>query len=300
MSDISSENSRWERPPKRDWFGPGLVTPALLVLLGVGLLPFLYSVMVSFQRLTLLDQYTSFQGFVNYARIFDDARLWRSLLNTFIIMAVALPLQLVFGLSMAHHFLEDRPGKKFFVAILILPAMVSPIVAGSMWRLMYDDRFGPINQILSLPFEKHWTILWTIQPVLAFAAVIICEVWEWTPFMFIILLAALSNVDRDQIDAAAIDGASRWKTFRYVSLPAIWPVMAVALIIRALDLFRTFDVVWQITKGGPGNATETISIYMFIRGFQEFETSYVAAQVVLVLISLSAILFFLLRRMRLS
>jgi multiple sugar transport system permease protein len=201
---------------------------------------------------------------------------------------------------MAYHFLEERIGTKLFIALLIIPSVISPIVAGSMWRLMFDNRFGPVNQIIGLPFSEPITILWTQQPILAYIAIIIAEVWEWTPFMFIILLAGLSNVDRDQLDAAAIDGAGRWNVFRHIALPSIWPVMTIALLIRGLDLFRMFDVVWQMTRGGPGTATETISIYMYIRGFEQFETSYVAAQVVLLLILVTLLVMMLLRRLKVA
>jgi multiple sugar transport system permease protein len=277
-----------------------LIAPAVLILLAFGLFPFLYAVVVSFQKLSLLDQYTDFQGLLNYRRLLQDQRLWNAVLHTLVITAVALPLQLGLGLLLAHHFLAERPMKRLFVALLIIPSVISPMVAGSMWRLMFDDRYGPINQIIGWVLGEHVSILWTIQAAWAYPAIIVCDVWEWTPFMFIILLAALSNVDGEQLDAASIDGASTWQSFRYVSLPAIWPVMMIALLIRGLDLIRLFDVVWQLTRGGPGSATETISIYMFIRGFQEFETSYTGAMVVALLVLFTAALVTALRRMEIA
>jgi multiple sugar transport system permease protein len=270
------------------------------MLVCVGVLPFLYSVTVSFQGLSLIDQDTRFQGLANYTRSLGDARLWASIMHTLVIMVLALPIQLVLGLWMAYHFLEERFGKKLFIALLIIPSVISPVVAGSMWRLMFDNRFGPINQIIGLPFGEPVKILWALDPVLAYVAIVVAEVWGWTPFMFVILLAALSNVDRDQLHAAAIDGAGKWNVFRHIALPGIWPVMTIALMIRALDMFRIFDVVWQITRGGPGTATETISIYMFVRGFEQFETSYVAAQVVLLSVLLSIVIMIALRRLKVA
>jgi multiple sugar transport system permease protein len=286
-------------------FGAGgfkylLIAPAVFILLAFGLFPFLYAVVVSFQKLSLLDQYTDFQGLLNYRRLFQDQRLWNAVLHTALITAVALPVQLLLGLLLAHHFLAERPLKRLFVALLIIPSVISPMVAGSMWRLMFDDRYGPINQMIGWVLGEHVSILWTIQAAWAYPAIIICDVWEWTPFMFIILLAALSNVDPEQLDAAAIDGANTWQMFRYVSLPAIWPVMMIALLIRGLDLIRLFDIVWQLTRGGPGNATETISIYMFVRGFQEFETSYTGAMVVILILLFTAVLVAALRRMEIA
>lgn len=281
-------------------FKYALVAPAIFIMLLMGIFPLVYVIVVSFQRISLSDQITSFEGLINYARIFTDARLWDAVLHTLIITVLALPIELLLGLLLAYHFLDDRPLKRLFVALLIIPSVISPMVAGSMWRLMFDDRYGPINQIIGWVAGEHISILWTINVAWAYPAILIADAWQWTPFMFIILLAALSNVDREQLDAAAIDGASRWQTFRTVTLPAIRPVMMIALLIRGLDLVRIFDSVWQLTRGGPGSATETVSIYAYIRGFQEFDTSYIAAVVVLLAILFSVILVTALKRMEIA
>jgi len=277
-----------------------LVAPAVLILLVLGVFPLLYAVVVSFQNLSLSSDDTSFQGLTNYVRILNAPRFWGAVLHTALITVIALPIQLGLGMLLAFHFLRDRPLKRIFVALLIIPTVISPLVAGSMWRLMLDDRYGPINQIIGWVVGERVSILWTIKIGLAYPAIIICDVWQWTPFMFIILLAALSNVDQQQLDAASIDGAGRWQAFRNVILPAIWPVMAIALLIRALDLVRLFDIVWQLTRGGPGSATETLSIYAYIRGFQEFDTSYVGAIVVVLIIVLSALLVMALKRLKVT
>ena len=281
-------------------FKYGLIAPAVFLMVLMSVLPLVYLLMVSFQRISLSDQITSFEGLVNYIRIFSDTRLWNAVLHTLIITALALPIELLLGMLLAYHFLDERRFKRVFVALLIIPSVISPMVAGSMWRLMFDDRYGPINQIISWIAGQRISILWTIDIVWAYPAIIITDVWQWTPFMFIILLAALANVDREQLDAAAMDGASRSRTFREVTLPAIWPVMMIALLIRGLDLVRLFDSVWQLTRGGPGSATETISIYAYIRGFQEFDTSYIAAVIVVLAILFSLVLVFLLKRMAIA
>jgi multiple sugar transport system permease protein len=165
---------------------------------------------------------------------------------------------------------------------------------------MFDNRFGPINQILGWLAGQPVTILWTIRPDLVYPAILVAEIWQWTPFMFLLLLAALSGVDRSQLEAAAIDGAGYWRTFRKIVLPAIWPVMVVAILIRALDLVRLFDVVWALTKGGPGTMTETLSIFTYVKGFQQFETSYTAAVALLVIVLLSVAVFAALKRVELA
>ena len=262
-----------------------IIAPAIFVLLLVGLFPLVYSLVVSFQGVTMMSEDTSFHGLANYARLFSDVRLWKALGHTAMFTAIALPVELVFGLAMAYLFLDRMPGRQVFIALLLLPTVLSPIVAGATWRLLFDNRYGPINQI---------------NPKTVYPAILICEVWQWTPFMFLILLAALSNVDKSQLEAAELDGASWRMTFFSIVLPAIWPVMAIAILIRGLDLARLFDIVWGLTQGGPGTMTETISIYTYSAGFKQFETSYTAAIAFLVIAILTVIVTWALKRMEIA
>jgi multiple sugar transport system permease protein len=287
------------RAPDRH-FKYWVIAPAIFLLLAIGLFPLIYSLIVSFQRLTMLEEDYSFAGLANYAQLFKDARLWQALLHTAIITVIALPLELIFGLLMAQLFLERLPGRQIFVSLLVLPTVISPIVAGATWRLMFDNRYGPINQILGWFAGEPVTALWTVNPNLVYPAIILCEIWQWTPFMFLILLAALSNVDRSLTEAAEIDGAGYWRTFVKIVLPAIWPVMAIAILIRGLDLVRIFDIIWALTMGGPGTMTETISVYTYVQGFQQFETSYTAAIAFLVILLLTVIVTWAIRRMGLA
>jgi multiple sugar transport system permease protein len=277
-----------------------LVGPSIFVLLLIGIFPLVYLLLVSFQGITMMETDTGFVGLRNYARLFHDQRLWEALLHTVIFTAVALPLELVLGLAMAQLFLDRLPGRQIFIALLVLPVVVSPIVSGATWSLMFDQRFGPINQIIGWVTGGHMTLLWTINPELVYPAIIVAEIWQWTPFMFLLLLAALANVDKSQLEASAIDGAGYWRTFFKIVLPAIWPVMAVAILIRGLDLFRLFDIVWALTKGGPGTMTETISIFTYVKGFQQFETSYTAAVALLIIVLLSVVVFAALKRVQLA
>ncbi len=277
-----------------------VIAPAVFILLFIGLFPLVYSLIVSFQNINMMEEDTSFHGLIHYGFLFEDLRLWQSLLHTLLITAIALPIELLIGLLMALLFLERLPGRPVFVSLLVLPTMIAPIVAGATWRLLVDNRYGPINQVLGWIAGEPMTVLWIIKANLVYPAILLAEIWQWTPFMFLILLAALSNVDRNLTEAAEIDGASYWRTFWRIVLPAIWPVMAIALLIRGLDLFRLFDVVWALTKGGPGTMTETISIYTYIQGFRQFETSYTAAIAFLVIVLLSVTVIFALRRMEIA
>ena len=277
-----------------------LVGPAIFVLLLIGIFPLVYLLVVSFQGITMTETSSDFIGFGNYAQLFDDSRLWEALLHTVIFTAIALPIELILGLAMAQLFLDRLPGRQIFIALLVLPVVISPIVSGATWSLMFDHRFGPINQVIGWFTGDTKAILWTINTNLVYPAIIAAEIWQWTPFMFLLLLAALANVDKSQLEAAAIDGAGWWRTFFRIVLPAIWPVMTIAILIRGLDLFRLFDIVWALTKGGPGTMTETISIFTYVKGFQQFETSYTAAVAFLVIILLSVVVMLALKRVELA
>jgi multiple sugar transport system permease protein len=232
--------------------------------------------------------------------LFEDARLWESILHTIVFTAVALPIELLLGYLLALLFLEKLPFKQTLVAIILLPVIISPIVAGAIWRLMFDQRHGPINEVISWFAGGEVKLLWTIDPSLVWPAILIAEIWQWTPFMFLLLLAALSNVDKEQLEAAQIDGASWWMTFRRIVLPAIMPVMFIAVLIRALDLFRVFDVIWTMTQGGPGTRTETISIYAYQMAFREFEISYSSAIAFLIILILTVLVVWALRRVEVA
>ena len=277
-----------------------LVAPSIFVLLLVGIFPLVYLLLVSFQGITMSETSSDFVGLRNYIQLFHDQRLWEALWHTFLFTVIALPLELVLGLAMAQLFLDKLPGRQFFIALLVLPVVVSPIVSGATWALMFDNRFGPINQIISWLAGERTIILWTVNPSLVYPAILVAEVWQWTPFMFLLLLAALANVDKSQLEAASIDGAGYWRTFRKIVLPAIWPVMAIALLIRALDLFRIFDIIWALTQGGPGTKTETLSIFTYIKGFHQFETSYTAAAALLIIFLLTTVVMLALKRVELA
>ncbi len=277
-----------------------MIAPAVFVILLIGLFPVIYTALKSVQNVNMFDMDTSYQGFIHYKALMSDTRFWLALAHTLIFVVVALPAELALGLAMAYLFVDRMPGRPVFVTLLVLPVLVSPIVAGATWRLMLDNRYGPINQILGWIAGEEVTLLWLVDPNLVYPAIIIAEIWQWTPFMFLLLWAALSNVDQSQVEAAELDGASWWRTFRLVVLPAIWPVVAIAVLIRALDLFRLFDVIWALTKGGPGTMTETISIYAYVLGFQQFETSYTAAMAFVIIVLLAVTVTIVLRRIEID
>ena len=280
------------------WFRWLIIAPSIFLLLLVGLFPFVYSLIASFQRINRRVADTSFHGLLNYERLLGEERFWDALVNTAIFTGVALPIELGLGLLLARLFLNPIPGRQLFIALLILPTVIAPFVGGAMWRLMFDNVFGPINHALSLLAGHRVEILWLLNdsPVVVFGAILACEIWQWTPFMFLVLLAGLTNVDRSLVEAAELDGATGIQIFTRIMLPLIRPVILVALTIRGLDLVRLFDIVYALTRGGPGSMTETLSIYMYIAGFERFDISYTAAIAFTVILVLSVLMMVLLRR----
>lgn len=281
-------------------FKYALIAPAVFLILLLGLYPFVKLALASFQNITMFGADTSNHGFVHYRRLWADERLWGALWRTLAFTAVALPIQTVLGYLLALLFLSDMPLKKTLTAVILLPTVVSPIVAGATWRVLTDQRFGPVNQIIGFFAGHDVKLLWNVDPALVWPAILLADVWQWTPFMFLILLAALSNVDGEQLDAAEIDGAGRLTVLRKIILPAIMPVVAIAILIRGLDLFRIFDIIWMMTQGGPGTRTETISVYAYQMAFREFEISYSAAIAFLVIAVLTVLVIAVLRRVEID
>jgi multiple sugar transport system permease protein len=237
----------------------------------------------------MMEVDTSFAGFIHYAQLFKDARLWQALLHTFIITIIALPLELVLGLLMAQLFLERMPGRQIFVSLLVLPTVISPIVAGATWRLMFDNRYGPINQIIGWFAGEPMTILWTVNPNLVYPSIFICEVWQWTPFMFLILFAGLRTLPREPFEAARVDGASDWQIFWDHTFPMLLPASVAAILLRAIEAFKLFDVVFYVTGGGPGGATSTVTLQGYFTALRSGNLGYGAAMSIVLLVTVMAL-----------
>lgn len=277
-----------------------LIAPAIFIMLSIALFPLINLLVVSFQGISIIAENTSFQGILNYERVANDGRMWNSLLHTIALLLVALPIELILGMFLALLFVDKMRGRQVFVALLVLPMVIAPIVAGATWKLMFDDQFGPINQIIGWFAGRDVTIVWLADASFVWPAILATEVWHSTPFMFIILLAGLSGVDKSQIESAQIDGASAARIFFKIILPAIRPVLAVAILIRALDLFRIFDIIWALTRGGPGTKTETISTFTYVKAFQQFDTSFAAAVAIIVVLILTFVVVYALRRIEIA
>ena len=273
-----------------------MVAPAVVLIVSLTIFPVLYLLWISLLDWDLQRAGRAFVGLANYAGALQDSRMWEALAHTLLIMAVAVTAELVLGLVLAEVLAGPLPGKRVVIPLLILPVIMSPIVAGYGWRMLWDTQYGPINQLLGWLLGRPLTLVWLINSKTVYFSLIVTEVWQWTPFMFLALLAGLVAISPEIHEAAAIDGAGRWQRFWQITLPLVRPLMLVALLIRALDVFKIFDTVFSLTFGGPGTFTETITLYVYLLGFRNFRLGYTAAMAVLVLALVSLATTVLLRR----
>jgi multiple sugar transport system permease protein len=274
-----------------------LVVPATVLILAVAVFPLVYSVFVSFQNLDARTPVGSFVGLRNYVDVLRDSRFLNALGNTTFLMVISVAIELMLGFVLAQALVDHLPGKRYIVPLLIVPVVIAPLIVGYTWRMLWDTQYGPINQVLSWITGRPVEIVWLANPATVWPAIFITEIWQWTPFMFLVLLAGLTSINPEYREAAEIDGASRWQALRFVTLPLLWPVMAVAVLFRALDAFKTFDIVFALTNGGPGTMTETVSLYAYTLGFRNFRISYTAAMSFVLLVIVSVAITLLWRRM---
>ncbi len=244
-----------------------LVAPAALVLVLFQVVPILTGADASFRDWTLHDPKRTWVGFANYLHVLRDAEFLKIVLpNTFGFMFATVACSLVLGLLLALMLNRHFAARWLVQSIILLPLMVAPVIAAIMIRWMFNDQFGVVNAVLE--GLGVTPISWLTQRWTAFLVILITDVWLWTPWFALILLAGLQSLPPEPFEAAQIDAASAWRTFRYITLPMLRPVMVVCIVIRAIDAFRTFDIVWTISGGGPARATEVFSIYAYVESFQ--------------------------------
>jgi len=265
-----------------------LISPTLVVLIALSIFPVFYLAKVAFQTGGGEEPHWSLG---NFTRLLTDGFFRSALLHTFIYAAAALTAEFLFGLGLA--LLVDRPlrGRSVLRSLLLVPMMLPPVVVGVIWRLMLNPDFGAVNGTLRSVGIPTDVLTWTASPTLAMVSVIAVDVWQWTPFMFLILLAGLQAIPDEPYEAATIDGASSWQAFRDITLPLLRPAILVALMLRTMDLLRVFDHIFILTEGGPGFSTETVSLYIFRSAFRFFDLGYAAAMSLVLLILTNAISF---------
>lgn len=282
--------------------GLWLTLPAQLLVLFIALFPILMQLYISFTDWSPLDgvpwwrAHELWIGFLNYADLASDPRFWGALWRTALVVVICVPAQFLLGLGLAVLFTDDFPGKRIFYSTILVPMMIVPAVAGYMFFMLFQSG-GPVNDLLSLFTSDRVAIAWLSDPDLALAAVMIADIWQWTPLMFLILLAGMISVPQDQQMAAVLLGASWWRRFITIVLPHMKTIIIIAIAIRVIEIFKIFDTLFIMTGGGPGVATETISVFIYKVTQQELIWGYVAAIALSILIVLSVASVLALKRM---
>jgi multiple sugar transport system permease protein len=263
--------------------GYGLIAPAALTLLAVAAYPVVSAFWISLQRLIVVFHDRKFIGLGNYAALLRDDRFWSALGNTGYFTLVTVPLELVLGLLFALLLNSRLPARGALRAAVLVPWAVPTVLSAKIWAWLFNPDSGPINYLLSS------SVNWLGTPGYAMHAAILVDVWKTTPFVALLLLAGLQTIPGHVYEAARVDGASRWRTFRAVTLPLLGPALVVAMLFRTLDAFRVFDSIYVLTEGGPANTTETLSIYAYKALMRSGDFGYGSALAVVTFICVMSI-----------
>lgn len=265
-----------ERPV---WF----LAPAALLLAAVTFYPILNVLWLSLRDVSLIFGGKGFVGFENYVRMAGDTRFWNAFFNTLYFTVVSVALELLLGLGIALLLRRPFRGHGWFRAMVLIPWAIPIVVSARMWEWMYNVDYGVLNYLLDM------RINWLGDPAWAIHAAIVTDVWKMTPFVALLLLAGLQSIPADLYRAARVDGAGAWTMFRRITLPLLTPLILVVLIFRTIDAFRVFDAIYVLTGGGPGNSTETLSVYAYKVLFQTLQFGYGSTLAVAVFLSVAII-----------
>jgi multiple sugar transport system permease protein len=273
------------------WF----MLPSAIVIAGVLLYPLGYAIWLSFFGSVVSTGASPFVGLANYAALLADPRFWWSLVHTVLIVGASVALQFVVGFAVAFGLYRLARGATTIATLAFIPHIVTPVVGALFLRWMFAGRWGLVDGVLmslGLPSPN-----WLGDPFWATVTVILADSWRFMPFMMLVLYAGLQSLDTGVLEAAAVDGASGWALLRNVIFPLMKPIILFVLVIRTMDAIRFFDIIYVLTGGGPGTATETITLYTYALGFRNLEIGKAAALGVLTLILVGVLLMGLVRAM---
>lgn len=269
----------------RRWTPYYFAAPAFIFVFLGGIFMSLYALWISFHEYQLQRRVAPrFIWFDNFVEALTDAKLWSSVWQTFTIAIPALILELLLGLGLALLLNRDFRGRAIAVSLIVTPVMVSPAAAGMAWRLLLEPRYGPVNDVLSRLSGTTVQIGWLGSLNWARPAVVLTDVWHMSPFVMLLLLAGLANISGDIYSAAQVDGASSRQILVDITLPLLKPIIVLVVLLRGIDLIRIFDLIFIMTRGGPGTITKTISYYIYENGLGFFRVGYAAAMAWLVAI----------------
>src|SRR5215212_1485419 len=262
----------WER--NLPWL---LVSPMVLMFVVFALLPSITAILFAFSHIRLhrSGMLRTFIGFENFERAFSDPLVRQSAVTTLKWALTVTTVEILLGLGLALLLAHGVRGRAIFTSLLIIPIIMPPVAVSIMWFFMYDYNFGIFNYLLNqVGFPS---VLWLSDPKIALYAMMVVDVWQATPFAFLLLYAAVLSLPRDPYEAAAIDGASRWHMFKTVTLPLLLPVLGIVVLLRLIDAARIFDKIFVITHGGPGSSAYTATLTIYVEAFNKYDFGYASA-----------------------
>jgi multiple sugar transport system permease protein len=262
------------------------IVPAGMVVGAVILFPWIFTVFMSLQDFHVGSS-MSFSGVANYQRMLNDDRLLWSIVRTLYFTALSVILPTIFGVIAAVCFNKRFPLRGVARTIFILPMMATPVAIALVWTMMFHPQLGVLNYLLTsvgLPAST-----WVYDSTTVIPTLVLVETWQWTPLVMLIVLGGLASLPLDPYEAAALDGASGWKSFWHITLPLAWPFIMVALVLRAVDALKAFDTIFVITGGGPGTSSETLNIYLYQQAFAYYDIGYASAIVVVFFVLIMAV-----------
>jgi multiple sugar transport system permease protein len=279
---------------RMDWL---LVTPACLLILALTIYPLAYSLWVVFVNFDFQVPGHAFVGLQNFAQVVSDPVARYSLVTTAILTVANVTTEFLLGLGLALAMTKTFRGRGTIMLILIIPLFISPVIVGQFWSLILQRPYGPFDYLVSVALGHPTEVSWLTGNPWKFISLIVADVWQWTPFMFVILLAGLTAISPELYEAAELDGVGWWRTFWHITLPQLGPLILIAVTFRLLDAIKLFDVIFVMTGGGPGTSTYTTSYYLYQTGFQQFHLSQATAGSWIFLILTAILITFLVRRM---
>lgn len=257
------------------------VLPAVLWVILLTILPLFYAVWVSLHSFRR-GKMVGFVGLDNFARLLDDATAWESLRLTALFVVVVVSIEMVLGFALALLFSREVRGRGVLRTLMTTPLFATPVAMGYVATTIFYEIDGPVNALIQ--WLGGAPIPWISSPQWARVAIVIVDVWQWTPFVFLIALAGLLGLPADLLEAARVDGSTPWQVFRHVMLPLLAPLLWLIVLLRAIDAFKIFDIVISLTGGGPGRATEVYNLYVFRTARQFFNYGEASAQAFLLLL----------------
>ena len=272
------------------------VAPALIVIGAVIIFPWLFTVWMSAFDLKI-GSVAHFIGFENYTKLATNQRFHEAIVHTLYFTLLAVVVPLILGTIAALIFHREFPMRGLLRSIFTMPMMATPVAVALVWTMMFHPQQGVLNYLLSLVGLPP--SLWVYSPTLVIPSLVLVEVWHWTPLVMLIVLGGLAALPIEPYESAQIDGAGFWQMFRYITLPLITPFLFIAAMIRMIDAVKSFDIIFAITQGGPGSASETINLYLYSVAFIYYDLGYGSAIAVvffILIVMLAAVLLYLRQR----